>query len=795
MSARAVGGTLRARRGAARRDAKPYAKPSPRDADDASTRSLDDDDGDDDGGKETTTTTTTTTTRKRRFFRTLARVARLARPYFSGDSKWRARGLLFAVVTLCGLTTWLMVVFSDCQKDMSTALAEKDAAAFYAATRRYVAVIAVAAPLFAAYAFAQNTLALEWRVYIARALMERYFRNEVFYRLERGRESTNLFGGESNLKNAPRAPPNPEHSLCEDTRRFTETCATLLTTAAQKLLSLCAFTRVLYSISPALVFTSVAYGAFGAFLASDRFAGRLTGADAACAEAEAGLRCLLLRVRDHAESIAFCRGGAREFRNAIAGLRRVAAATRARVAASRDARLFANAFEFATFAAPSLVIAPRYFRGDVAFGAVTQAGYAFRTVSAALNVVVGRFEELTALAAETERLEALEAAFSRAGDSRFDGVFVAANEPRESETGGRLQASETLRKRNDDDDDDEHASDDVVLHVANVSAAVPRGELDDGSARFLRDGKWQTPPRRLLWSDLNLTAKKGDAVLITGPSGCGKSALLRVVAGLWDVPSDETNLTSDATFANHRRRSRTAAEEESAPREMTRITKKNFAKQTTAARSRCGWSLSAPPRARTMFLPQETYTPSGDATLRDLVTYPGRASLRDDFSVSGNDDDDDDDVRDALRAAGLRGLLDAADREVGEACLSATREGSRGEKKRVGALDVRRDWSAELSPGERQRVAFARLALRKPALAFLDEATSFLDERAEREMYALARSRAGCVVSVGHRSSLVRLHDTRLDFVPGGDEAGGETNASRSETARPGTWETSASAP
>ena len=792
MSARAVGGTLRARRGAARRDAKPYAKPSPRDADDASTRSLDDDDGDDDGGKETTTTTTT---RKRRFFRTLARVARLARPYFSGDSKWRARGLLFAVVTLCGLTTWLMVVFSDCQKDMSTALAEKDAAGFYAATRRYVAVIAVAAPLFAAYAFAQNTLALEWRVYIARALMERYFRNEVFYRLERGRESTNLFGGESNLKNAPRAPLNPEHSLCEDTRRFTETCATLLTTAAQKLLSLCAFTRVLYSISPALVFTSVAYGAFGAFLASDRFAGRLTGADAACAEAEAGLRCLLLRVRDHAESIAFCRGGAREFRNAIAGLRRVAAATRARVAASRDARLFANAFEFATFAAPSLVIAPRYFRGDVAFGAVTQAGYAFRTVSAALNVVVGRFEELTALAAETERLEALEAAFSRAA--------VAANEPRESETGGRQasrEASETLRKRNDDDDD-EYTSDDVVLHVANVSAAVPRGELDDGSARFLRDGKWQTPPRRLLWSDLNLTAKKGDAVLITGPSGCGKSALLRVVAGLWDVPSDETNVPSDATFANDRRRSRTAAEEESAPREMTRITKKNFAKQTTAARSRCGWSLSAPPRARTMFLPQETYTPSGDATLRDLVTYPGRASLRDDFSdetleTRGGDDDDDDDVRDALRAAGLRGLLDAADREVGEACLSATREGSRGEKRtRVGALDVRRDWSAELSPGERQRVAFARLALRKPALAFLDEATSFLDERAEREMYALARSRAGCVVSVGHRSSLVRLHDTRLDFVPGGDEAGGETNASSSETARPGTWETSASAP
>ena len=97
--------------------------------------------------------------------------------------------------------------------------------------------------------------------------MERYFRNEVFYRLS-GR-SKNTF---ANLKTRPRAlssAPKPEHSLCEDARRFTETCASLLTTVAQKLLSLCAFTRVLYSISPALVFTSFLYAAFGAFLTAE----------------------------------------------------------------------------------------------------------------------------------------------------------------------------------------------------------------------------------------------------------------------------------------------------------------------------------------------------------------------------------------------------------------------------------------------------------------------------------------------------------------------------------------------
>ena len=38
---------------------------------------------------------------------------------------------------------------------------------------------------------------------------------------------------------------------------------------------------------------------------------------------------------------------------------------------------------------------------------MTQAGYAFRTVQSALNIIVGRFEQLSGLAAETERLEKL----------------------------------------------------------------------------------------------------------------------------------------------------------------------------------------------------------------------------------------------------------------------------------------------------------------------------------------------------------------------------------------------------
>ena len=713
MSDRAVGGTLRARRGAARRDAT-AAKPPPRDADDESTRLPDDD-----GARRRRNDSTTT---RRPFFRTLARVARLARPYFFGDSRWRACGLLFAVVTLCGLTTWLMVVFSDCQKDMSTALAEKDAPGFYAATRRYVFVIALAAPLFATYAFAQNTLALEWRVWLTRALMERYFRREVFYRLKRSGGTEVCDGGEraanesgaTDEKN-PRSVDvdTPERLMCEDSARFTETCASLVTTVAQKLLSLCAFLNVLYSISPALVATCFLYGFAGALVASKTFAGRLTDADTKCAKTNADLRCLLLRVRDKAESVAFCRGGARELKNALKSLAAVASATRTKIAASRDARLFADAFEFATFAVPGLVVAPRYFRGDVPFGVVTQAGFAFRTVSAALNVVVGRFEELTALAAETERLEALEEALSYHANTRKTRRLTRANEPfvKSASSNGTSTPSH-----------DTSANDSAVFRLVNVSARVPGA-------------------RDALWSGLRLTAERGQAVLVCGPSGCGKSALFRVAAGLWD-PDPAPDGAHDV-------------------------------------------EMVLPPRASTMFLPQETYVCGGEATLRDLVTYPG-ARFDDDGET--NDETNDDDVRDALRAAGLQRLLldDSARvplqvRQVGRfAGPAPSLRGSVLDEQHKDALDVKRDWTAALSPGERQRVAFARLALRRPSLAFLDEATSFLDETAECEMYALAKKRAGCVVSVGHRSSLRKFHDAKIEFIPA------PTNAPENG----GTWET-----
>jgi ABC-type bacteriocin/lantibiotic exporter with double-glycine peptidase domain len=102
-----------------------------------------------------------------------------------------------------------------------------------------------------------------------------------------------------------------------------------------------------------------------------------------------------------------------------------------------------------------------------------------------------------------------------------------------------------------------------------------------------------------------------------------------------------------------------------------------------------------------MFIPQRPYFPDG--SLRDALAYPDPAS--------GYGDD-------ALRQA----LTDALLPRLAE------------------RLDERDNWTQKLSGGEQQRLAIARVLLKKPAWVLADEATSALDPEAERTLHAPARA-------------------------------------------------------
>ena len=67
-------------------------------------------------------------------------------------------------------------------------------------------------------------------------------------------------------------------------------------------------------------------------------------------------------------------------------------------------------------------------------------------------------------------------------------------------------------------------------------------------------------------------------------------------------------------------------------------------------------------------------------------------------------------------------------------------------------------------------MAFARLLLHKPNVAFLDEATASMDEGLEDTIYQLLKERLPntTVISVGHRSTLQAFHQQQLMILGNG---------------------------
>ncbi|VFR21330.1 Lipid A export ATP-binding/permease protein MsbA [plant metagenome] len=72
----------------------------------------------------------------------------------------------------------------------------------------------------------------------------------------------------------------------------------------------------------------------------------------------------------------------------------------------------------------------------------------------------------------------------------------------------------------------------------------------------------------------------------------------------------------------------------------------------------------------------------------------------------------------------------------------------------------------KLSGGERQRIAIVRALYGEPAILFLDEASSALDEATEREIIAYIRELAKevTVLAITHRWSVVTAADQVIDL-------------------------------
>ena len=441
-----------------------------------------------------------------------ARVWALSAPYFESEDKWKARGLLLAIVVLNLAAVYMLVLLNDWNRVFYDALQNKDQPVFWTQLGRFT-YLAFAFIIIAVYRFyLTQLLQVRWRAWMTAHYLQRWLADHSFYTLELER----FLAGD-------KAPAdNPDQRIQEDINLFTTYSITLSMGLLNALVTLLSFVGILWSLSGAFSFTlagnnyvipgfmvwmAVLYCVAGSVIT--HYIGRpQIKLNFQQQRYEADFRHHMVRVREYSESIALDKGENVERGHLDLRFSAVLANYLKLIKQQKNLVWFTNFFGQAAVVFPFIVAAPRFFSGAIQLGQLMQISSAFGRVQDSLSWLVDNYSSLAAWRATTDRLTSFE-----------DNIVLATKQTRAQAAMNSIAGT-----------DNEAGVD--TLSATGLTISLPAGKP--------------------LLSDVTLQAAPGDSVLFKGPSGSGKSTLFRALAGIWPYAKGRSHLPADTMFIPQR---------------------------------------------------------------------------------------------------------------------------------------------------------------------------------------------------------------------------------------------------